>query len=341
MLFMLAEYIKEYPKRPLQTLNKFKNVHKYLHEMTVEEINSETKKWKPLAENTANKQKKEIRDYFRWLQTKGINVNPNIAADINIPTSTIMFLIYSSEDIAYYYDKLFNYLQKSSVINGTNFDKRSYLMSYAAGILAFYGLTEEQIINLDLSDVQPDRIIGYDLPLTDKDMTILLEYKNTTKLANKMPLIGTKYIRSPYLDAQNIDSAYLSRPIWRIKFDKDHEFLKSLLRVSNLYQLGIYNRTYQHEKQHNEILRNNATTPQWFIDMLTFKNVNSVCIAKKEYIEYRKERDNATTCNKPKELESTSTKSNEEIIHKRINDIAEQIKNLSSELQELQNLVSK
>lgn len=339
---MLAEYIKEYPKRPLQTLNKFKNIKKYLHEMTLEEINAETKNWKPLAENTANKQKREIRDYFRWLQTKGININPDIALEISIPISKVLFLIYSSDDIFYYYEMLFGYLQKTSVINGANFDKRSYLMSYAAGILAFYGLTEEQIINLDLSDVQPDGIIGYDLPLSDKDMTILLEYKNTTKLANKMPLLGTKYIRSPYLNAQNIDSAYLSRPIWRIKFDEEHEFLKSLLRVSNLYQLGIYNRTYFHEKQHKEFLRNNTATPQWFIDMLPFKNANSVCIAKKEYIDYRKERDNATTRIELKDTQSTkstSSESNEELIQKRISDIAEQIQNLSSELKELQNLI--
>lgn len=292
MLYKIEEYVKEYPQRPLQALEKFRYCSKNLHEMSLKDINELVSTWNPLDEGTALNQKKQIVYYFRWLKENGINVNTEMPYDIQIPLSTKKYLIYSTNDLAKYYNILFNYLERQATITGGSFNKDSYYMCYAAGILAFYGLTEEQILELDLSDIQNTGVNGYDIPLSKHDIYILLSYKNLSRMANNMPLYGSKYIRSTRKNGESIDKAYLSRPIWRITFEKEYAYLKNLLRVSNLYWLGVYNRIYEYETTNfsNECIQINKTTPDWFVDFIGEVSKAQLVSRKKEYMEYRLER---------------------------------------------------
>lgn len=314
MLYKIEEYVKEYPQRPLQALEKFRYCSKNLHEMTLQEINELVDAWNPLDEGTALNQKKQIVYYFRWLKENGINVDVEMPYDIQIPLSTKKYLIYSTNDLAKYYNILFNYLERQAITTGGTFNKDTYYMCYAAGILAFYGLTEEQILELDLSDIQNTGVNGYDIPLTPNDIYILLAYKNITRLANNMPLYGTKYIRSTRKNGESIDKAYLSRPIWRITFEKEYAYLKNLLRVSNLYWLGIYNRIYKYETTNfaNVCIQINKITPDWFADFVGEASKAQLVSRKKEYIEYRLER------------QSTVQENEQEVIQDIVQDIVQE-----------------
>ena len=216
------------------------------------------------------------------------------------------------------------------------FDKSKYYICYATGILAFYGLTDEQIINLQLSDVQPDGVIGYDLPLTEHDIDILLKYKNVTKFSNNMPLIGTTYVRSTRNASESIDSGFLSRPIWRVKLDDENNYLKSLLRVSNLYKLGLYDKIYQLEKETGQRIEINCITPQWFMDIVNKTKTSAITLSKKDYIEYRAERNSA----KPKEPVNISIEDKSKLIT-RFNELTKQMQDLNNELNSIKDLIKK
>ena len=293
MLLLISEYSNAYPNRSLQALDKFKDLPKYLHEMSITEINEFVSHWKPLSSRTAYNQKQQILHYFQWLQTQGAKVDANIAYKIEIPISKKQFLIYSTSDLKNYYDILFEYLEEKNKKANTTWSKSTYYMCFAAGILSFYGLSEEQIIDLNLTDITTKGVIGYDLPLTKHDIDILMTYKNTVKLGNNMPLCGDKYIRSTHSNTI-IEPSFLSRPLWRIAFDEEHIYLKNLLRTNNLYLLGIYNRIYQIEKIDGIQIETNKVAPDWFMSMfndsLGLNNASAISIRKKEYIEYREER---------------------------------------------------
>lgn len=289
MLYLFDEYIKEYPKRYTSALEKFKPYTKNLHEMSFNEVQEAVNKWKPLSERTAYNQRKQIYNYFLWLKTKNIKVDLTIPVKIKVPLEPKMFLIYSTADIAFYYNELFKYLEKQCTLNGTTFSKKTYYMSFAASILAFYGMTEEQILSLSLSDVQIEGVKGYEnLPLTENDIKVLLAYKNITRYANNMPLLGTTYIRSA--KQLEIDKAFLSRPVWRVELDENNAYLKNLLRVGNIYDLGVLNRLY--EKDSNKSIElGQKNTPNWFGEIIGSHVTNTITNYKKEYLAYRKERD--------------------------------------------------
>lgn len=336
MLYLIDKYVQEYPDRPLQALEKFKDLPKNLHEMSLAELNDIVKEWNPLTERTAYNQRKSILYYLKWLRYQGIQVNPQIANEIEIPISKRQFLIYSTKDIEYYYNILFKLLEKQAIMENSTFDKSKYYLCYATGILAFYGLTDEQIINLQLSDVQPDGVIGYDLPLTEHDIDILLKYKNVTKFSNNMPLIGTTYVRSTRNASESIDSGFLSRPIWRVKLDDENNYLKSLLRVSNLYKLGLYDKIYQLEKETGQRIEINCITPQWFMDIVNKTKTSAITLSKKDYIEYRAERNSA----KPKEPVNISIEDKSKLIT-RFNELTKQMQDLNNELNSIKDLIKK
>lgn len=289
MLYLFDEYIKEYPKRYTSALEKFKPYTTNLHDMSFNEVQEAIDKWKPLSERTAYNQRKQILHYFQWLQSKNINVDLTIPDKIRIPLESKKFLIYSTADIAFYYNEVFKYLEKQCTLNGTTFSKKTYYMSFAASILAFYGMTEEQILSLSLSDVQIDGVKGYEnLPLTENDIKVLLAYKNITRYVNNMPLLGTTYIRSA--KQLEIDKAFLSRPVWRIEFDEKNAYLKNLLRIGNIYDLGVMNRIY--EKDSNKSIELGLKNiPDWFGDIIGSHVTNTITNYKKDYLVYRKERD--------------------------------------------------
>lgn len=74
MLYMIDEYIKEYPKRPLQALEKFRNSPLNLHEMSLSELNEIVSKWKPLSTRTAYNQRKDILIILNGYCPKGLKL---------------------------------------------------------------------------------------------------------------------------------------------------------------------------------------------------------------------------------------------------------------------------
>lgn len=290
MLYLISEYASEYPYRSLQGLEKFKDCQKYLHKMSFAEINEYVSHWSPLLKRTAINQKRQILYYLQWLQTKGVSTDISRVMDIEIPITEKQFLIYSTKHLDYYYNILFDYLQERAKQNDVEFSKSVYYMCYAAGILSFYGLTEEQIIKLKLYDITSSGVNGYNLPLTKKDIDILMTYRNTQRLANRMPLCGDNYIRSIHKNTK-ITSSFLSRPLWRIEFDEEHSYLQKLLTINNLYWLGVYARAYEHEDINGIEIIKNQKTPSWFCNLIGSHNGGTLSIRKSEYLEYKTERD--------------------------------------------------
>lgn len=345
MLYLISEYASEYPYRNLQGLEKFKNYSKNLHEMSLSEINEIVSQWSPLNTRTAYNQKKQILHYFQWLQSKGEKVDTSIVDNIEIPISKKKFLIFSTKDIKLYYDILFEHLEKKSIINNTEFSKSPFYMCFAAGILSFYGLTAEQIINLNLSDISVNGVTGYDLPLTKEDIDVLMTYKNTTRLG-RIPLLGNKYIRSTHFNTK-IDSSYLSRPLWRLTLDSEHIYLRKLLGVNNLYWLGLYSRIYNIEQETGQ-MEFRCDTPKWFVDMLEISNAASISQRKKEYLEYRNEKNNYISSEESieqdeiieniikedikKEINSTN---NEKVLLDIIQNLTNEISSMKDEIREL------
>lgn len=195
MIYKFEEYVEAFPKKNVSTLKKFVGEAKNLHEMSTEEINAIIATWGAATSGTAANQKSIISLYFDWLTENGVTVAANIDS-IVIPIKSAEFLIYSSENLHEYWEKFFTSCERQSAITGDFFSRDKYLTSYVASILSFYGLTSEQILALDLSDVQKDGIIGYDLPLTQTDIDVLLEYKGLNELANNKKVSGHKYIRA-------------------------------------------------------------------------------------------------------------------------------------------------
>ena len=265
---MIEEYISENPDRPLSALDKFKDCSKYLHELSLQELNEEVSHWNPLNKRTAYNQKKAIAHYVQWLQLKGVETNIKFIDDIQIPISQDQYLIYSSNDISYYYDILFKILEQNAVIEGKTWNRASYYMCYASDILAFYGLTEEQIIKLKLDDISETGVNGYDLPLTKEDIDVLIYYKECKRYTNNMILVGDTYIRSTRKAGESIDAGYLSRPIWRLTLKEKDNYLKKLLRVSNVLKLGVLDRVYRKEKETNELVDIKKIRPSWLNDIV-------------------------------------------------------------------------
>ena len=341
MLMLLEKYNKEYPHRPLSTLEKFIDEPEYLHEMSAETLQAIIGKWKPMQQNTADKVKREILAYLKWLQTQGFKVNISTVQSVAFPIAKVQHYIYSTKDLADYYEKLYAFMEKQCVLNSTVFGKSKFYMCHAAGILAFYGLTDEQIIALDLSDVQPDGVRGYDLPLTKEDIDVLLAYKDTTRMTNNMPLVGTKYIRSTRIGDKGIDGAFLSRPIWRVKFDAENEYLKNLLRVSNLYKMGIFNRLYECEKSNEELLKLRYKNYDWYKEITGIDSRSTMLIRKKEYIAYREERELNCPWQPQPEKTTQIDEQNQEVMAKRLSELQEQMAKLNAEMQQLQGLIKK
>lgn len=293
MLYLFDEYLKDNPQivsKNVQGLKKFQDSSKYLHEMTLEELNGEAKKCKATTDGVADKYKRQIRNYLKWLNSKNVQTDPNIVEGINFPIADKQFLIYSTEDIAHYYDLFFKALDKHQE-RKTIINKGTFLMSWASGILAFHGLTPEQILALNLDDVTADGVKGYDLPLSNRDIDILIQYKDLKVMPNNLLLIGNKYIRSASNGEK--DHRFLSTPVWRSHLNDEDNYLKGLLRISNLYQLGIFNRLYEYEKKNGFCLKLNQVAPEWFIKIARLENCSSniTVRTRKDYIAYRKERD--------------------------------------------------
>lgn len=292
MVYKFDEYVEAFPKKNVSTLKKFVNEAKNLHEMSTAEINAITSTWGAATSGTASNQKSVISLYFDWLAENGVAV----AADIDsivIPVKSAEFLIYSSENLHEYWEKFFTSCERQSAITGDFFSRDKYLTSYVAGILSFYGLTVEQILALDLSDVQRDGVIGYDLPLTSRDIDVLLEYKGLNELANNKKVSGHKYIRA----AGVVNEDTLDRGINHGACESKDKYLKRLLTFRNAYKLGRYAEIYAEEKRTGKLvdLSNRAIPADWFLEKIELivggeLKGGRITAYKKDYEAYRSER---------------------------------------------------
>lgn len=294
MLYLISEYINANPQKKKESfleLLRFEKASKYLHEMTIDEVNAETSKWSPVSKETAVKTKLKISQYVKWIaeQDRNIEIAFNVK-DIVLPLKeTITAEIYSTKDIRHYYEILELSINRMATRNGTSFSPAYLLTAKAAGILAFYGLSDEQILALDLSDVTSDGVAGYDLPLTQRDIDTLLEYKRLTKFDNHKTLKGTKYIRTVTPNMQPTVS-YLNLAFKYIEVEDDYKYLTTALRTPQLNLFGKFNKVYQEEKSRGEDIASTRQIPQWFADIFKVSK-NWLTKMKKEYLDYRSKRD--------------------------------------------------
>lgn len=292
MLYRFDEYMEQFPKRNVSTLKKFESEAKNLHEMTTEEINAIIAKWGAVIPATATNQKSIIKLYFEWLAENGIPVKADIDGII-IPVKATEFLIYSSAMLHEYWSKFFTSCERQSVKTGSSFSRSRYLSSYVADILSFHGLTAEQILALDLSDVQSNGVAGYELPLSQNDIDILLEYKNLKEFTNNKKINGYKYIRA----AGVVNEEVLDRGINHGTCEDKDKYLKRLLTFKNTYKLGRYAEIYEEEKRTGKLvdLSNRAIPADWFLKKIELIVGNElkggrITAYKKDYEAYRSER---------------------------------------------------
>jgi hypothetical protein len=292
MVYNFDKYVEQFPKRNVSIIKKFESEAKNLHEMSTDEINSIISTWGAVIPATATNQKSIISLYFDWLKKEGIPVKADIDG-IVIPVKSTEFLIYSSEMLHEYWNKFFKSCEREAAKSGKSFGRDRYLASYVAGILSFYGLTSEQILALDLSDVQPDGVAGYSIPLTQNDLDVLIEYKNLKEFSNNKKVNGYKYIRA----ASTVNEETLDRGINHGACESKDKYLKRLLTFKNAYKLGRYAEIYAEEKCTGKLvdLSNRVIPVDWFLKKIELivgseLKTNRITAYKKDYEAYRSER---------------------------------------------------
>ena len=306
MLYLFDDYLSENPNKYSPIFLKFQDSPKNLHEMTVDEIN-ETLKDEEYSINTIQNYRNALKLYLEWLQAHGVKCDADIYDSIKFNESKVEYLIFSADDIHKQYEILFDYVKK---LYGARFSPTTYYLPYAAGILAFYGVSPEKIINLDYYAISKDGVKGYDLPLTKKDIDVLIFYQTYKGKSDQLGF-GDKYIRSG--DSKLvIKPEFLSRPLWNIKFDDEHAYLKQTLGVANLYKLGRLARMYEQEVVSSTKIELCCKTPQWFLDEFSeYNSISGITNIKKAYIAYRAEREIAckVQCNSKKPISTPALNS--------------------------------
>lgn len=293
MLLFFDEYITEYPRRQVGVLKKFESAPKNLHEMTSTEVNEITKNWTPVIVTTANKHRRFLNQYLEWLENKK-NIEVVLdARNVEFPTEDqFAHYIFTTDDLHDYYKQLDQAAEKAAIAAHTIRPEKSVLMTHVIDILMFYGMTDDQILALDLSDVQRDGIAGYNLPLTEKDIDILMEYRNLTVFANNVPLLGTKYIRTTHSEEIiSPDPRFFGRSLDRIVVESECSWLKSILKPNQVSLMGKFNRVYEYEKEHNVTIQPNEATPVWFRQIMEISG-DWITVRKKDYLMYREARNN-------------------------------------------------
>ena len=308
MLYLFDEYCKElvniYGKNALfykTYVKKFADCSKNLHEMTIDEINNETSNWE-LSESTQKSARTQIKRYLNWLSDKkNIDIDANIADKIvfSMRVKKDKVIIYSSDDLHDLWQKLFGGLERFASLKGKTYEKESHLSSYAASILVFYGLNQKQIFDLTLSDIQENKVADYNLPLTERDNDILMQYKRLTYFSNGKALTGYRYFRfsnkAEDSEKSTIDAINRNLQNARLQITDDVKYLTKYLTLKSVFEFGLFNRIYCGERNHTERV-DRKLMPQWAQDILMDSFDNGKIKAwvldtrRKDYLEYRKER---------------------------------------------------
>lgn len=325
MLYLIDEYIAEYPLRQHDELLKFKSCEKNLHEMTLNEVNEIVSKWNPVSANTALRTKWKIAQYLDWLIFKKRQSIKFDIMEVDLPTKDAPSnYIFSTKDIQQYYDILNLAIERKAAMDGTNASNQIFKMTHAAGVLAFYGLTDKQILDLDLSDIQPEGVRGYNLPLTQEDINILMAYKNTWSYDGFHQLKGTKFIRTRVSDGSTIDSYFLNRPLSKVVVEEKYSYIKALLKTSQLNLFGKFNEVYRKEIKYGEAIPDIGKMPDWFKNIFKV-SPNWLTKIRKQYIEYRDARD----------ADEEAKESSDRVITNQLNEINSQIAELNKEAERL------
>lgn len=334
------EYFADYPYRPKTMLDKFVPAEKYLHEMTLEEVNAYVADWKPFSSNTAAKMKRQVKVYFDFLHKLGVKADPKIYLKMNIPVKSNEYLIYSTDDIRKYWDILLDAMEKHAKKIGKFFSPQPYYVTIAAGILSFYGLDTEEIFSLPRFDVTPEGVKGYELPLTQDDIDDLMRYRDLKEMSNKVSLTGNMYIRSGKQGTSKIiPRDFLTTALRRSdNVDEEHKYLKPYLTDTYLYKMGMFNRAYNYERDNNVLVEFDRNTPEWFADLTGNLAKDALLKMKKEFIEYRAERRTAEKLSnqQPKviiktvENEDQDTKRN---LKKQLSEICSDIDDVKEQIQ--------
>lgn len=292
MVYKFDEYKKEFPNKNVTALNKFVNEVKNLHEMSTDELNAIIASWGGTTYATAMNRKSMIKLYLNWLTKNGVEVKAN-PEDIVVPLKTTEFFIYSSENLHEYWGKYLESCEFEATKTGEYHSRERYLTSYVANILSFYGLTLKQILDINLDDVNPNGIAGYDIPLTKADIDVLLEYKGLNEFANKKKVGGKKYIRSTGV----VSESTLDYGITHGACGEDGKWLKHILSCRNLYKLGRFAKIYETEQRNGKLVdcSNRAVPADWFIkeiSLIVGREAKSGRLTsyKKIYDAYRAER---------------------------------------------------
>ena len=325
MLYLIDEYIAEFPDKQHDELLKFKSCEKNLHEMTLSEVNEVVSKWNPVAFSTVYKTKWKIGGYLDWLHdVKNQTINFNIKA-VEFPTKdAVPNYIFSTKDIQKYYDILYMAIERKAALDGVNASTKIFRMCHAAGILAFYGLTDKQILALDLSDIQPDGVRGYNLPLTQEDINVLMAYKNTQSYDDFHKIKGTKYIRTATSDGKTADTYFLNRPLSKVSLEEKYTYIKALLKTSQLNLFGKFDEVYHTEAEYCEEISATGRIPDWF-KYIFMVSPNWLTKIRKQYIEYREARD----------ADEEARKVSNRVITSQLDDINSKIAELNKEAEEL------
>ena len=120
MLYLIDEYIAEFPNRQHDELLKFKDCDKYLHEMTLSEVNEIVSSWNPTTSQTAQRTKRKINQYLDWLHKKGQTISVNIMA-AELPTKDVApMYIYSTTVFLKYYYIVYKDIDRNGALDCSN-----------------------------------------------------------------------------------------------------------------------------------------------------------------------------------------------------------------------------
>ena len=203
------------------------------------------------------------------------------------------FMVYTSNDIHTLWGKFLKSAERYAMAHNEFYSETSFLLSYAAGILAYHGLTIEEILTLELWKVTRDGVKGYDLDLTERDIEVLMRYKNQDVANNGRPLIGNTYVRTTTGIVRELE---LNRMITATPIEEQDTWLRKILTCTNLQKLGSFARIYKREVETGQLLREGKSKmPEWFTEILERprkKKLGTTRLTelKHEYIEYRNER---------------------------------------------------
>ena len=280
---LLERYIAEYPNRMGKVLEKFDNIEK----MTIDDLQAVVDKFDPIYPSSADTYKINIKSYIEWLNKNGAEtiVKPEEINALKFSLRQNDYVIFDDASLHKAWRRFFDSAEELN----KNFDNKRVLVTYAASILLFHGMTVPQLMALKLNQVHDDGAIdGYEnIVLTPKDQAIVMNYKYMKVSANRKKLVGDTYIRS---SIEEVSEDFLYRQFSRVKVsDAD---IKTNLGIKNIILAGQFNRIYQLEKKYGEVEYNHKI-PDWFSDILnegeeiapaTFVN------RRRQYQKYRQQR---------------------------------------------------